>query len=64
MSHPTKIGTTIPGIVALVFVIAISVPAKFGAMSIWLPKNPANMPPTDVMAIVINNTASHLVQPT
>lgn len=47
---PTKIGTKIPPIVAAVLVRAINVPAKFGAMSMWLDKNPQNIPPMLVIA--------------
>lgn len=44
VSWPTNTGTTIPGMVATVLVIAIKVPAKLGAMSMWLDKNPQNIP--------------------
>lgn len=50
VTAPTNMGTKIPPIVAAVFVKAINVPAKFGAMSIWLLKNPQNIPPILVIA--------------
>lgn len=63
VKYPTKRGTIIPGMVATVFVRAMSVPAKLGAMSIWLERKPQNMPPLAVTAIVISNTANQRLHP-
>lgn len=61
---PTNNGTTNPGIVANVFVIATSVPAKFGAMSMWFARKPQYIPPMQVMPTVMRNTAKTRLQPT
>lgn len=51
VTAPTKSGTKIPPIVAAVFVRAINVPAKLGAISMWLLRNPQNIPPMVVIAV-------------
>lgn len=57
-SHPTNKGTSIPGIEAIVLVIAIRVPAKFGDKSMWFDRKPQYMPPIPVIDTVINITAT------
>ena len=61
---PTIEGTTMPGIVANVLVIPMSVPANGGAMSIWFPKNPEYIPPTNIVPRVKNTTAKVVLHPT
>lgn len=57
-------GTIKPGIVAIQLVIATNVPAKFGAISMWLDKKPQYIPPMQVTPIVINITAKPRLHPT
>lgn len=56
-NQPTNKGTKIPGIEAIVLVIAIRVPAKLGDKSMWFDKKPQYIPPMPVTDIVINITA-------
>lgn len=61
---PTTEGTTIPGTVAKVLVMPMSVPANGGAMSMWLAKKPEYMPPMNIVPSVNNATARSVLQPT
>ena len=53
-----------PGRVAKVLVMPIRVPAKGGAMSIWLDRKPEYMPPTNMVPRVRRATARSVLQPT
>lgn len=53
-----------PGKVANVLVMPMSVPAKGGAMSMWLERNPEYMPPTNMVPRVSRATARSVLEPT
>lgn len=62
--YPTKEGTTMPGMVAKVFEMPMSVPAKGGAMSMWLERKPEYIPPMNMVPRVSRATARSVLQPT
>lgn len=53
-----------PGIVAKLLEMPMSVPAKGGAMSMWLDRNPEYMPPMNMVPRVSSTTARLVLQPT
>ena len=60
---PTMAGTRKPGKVAIMLVMPIKMPAKLGAMSLWLAKTPENIVPKKVVATTIRTTTLVLSQP-